>query len=84
MDIPESQKRSKQKVDFRRSVEKIVADHHLVRVRDEEDGLGEDHSADLISDLWHRISLEINDVLVSPGLVDVAIAVDPEVKLLAV
>ena len=81
MDIPESQERSEQQPDLRRCVHQVVTDHHLVCVGDQKDGLRQDHASYLVGDLRYRVGLEVDDVLVSPGLIDIPIAMDTQVEL---
>ena len=83
VDVPERKEWSKEQPDLRRSVGKVVTDQHLVRIRDQKDGLDDHHSPNLVGYLRHGVGLEIYDVLVAAGFVDVPETMDAEVELLA-
>ena len=83
MKTPEAQEGLEQDPDLAGSLAEFVADEHLVLVRSQDDGLGEDDFTDLINNLRDRIGLEIHDVLMAAGLIDVPVAVNPEIELLA-
>ena len=84
VDVAEGEERCQQKLLFRRSGQHLVADQDLIGVRSEKDRFREHGASDFVNHLGSRISLEIDDVLVSPGLIDVAIAVDTQIELLAI
>ena len=84
MDVAESQEGLELEGGLGRGLDKLVADQDLVGVGYEQDALGENHLAHLVGDLRYGIGLEIDYVLVPARLIDVSIAVDAEVELLAV
>ena len=84
VDVTERQERRQKQLDLCRSVDQLETDHHLVRVRNKQDALGEHDLTDSIGDFRHRISLEINDVLVAARLIDASVAMDAQIEPLPV
>ena len=83
VDVPEGKIGLDDEFHSRRRREQVVADHNLVAVRCEQYALAEDDLSDFIGDGGYRVGAEIHHVLVSAGLVDIAVTVDTEIELLA-
>ena len=84
VDVAESEERLELQPDLRGSLDEVETDKDLVGVGHQDDTLGENDLTDLVGDLRDGVGLEIDHVLVPAGLVDVAVAMDTEVELLAV
>ncbi len=84
VDVPERKERSEQQLHLPRSVDQLETDHDLVGIRDEKDALGENYLTHPVGDFRHRVSLEIDDVLVTARLIDTPVAMDAKVELLPV
>ena len=83
MDVPEREERTQLELRLGRRRHQFVLYEQLVFVGHEEDALAEDNLAHLVGDGRDRIGVEVDDILVPAWLVDVAVAVDAEVELLA-
>ena len=64
--------------------QQFVFDEQAVAVRKEQQGFAEDYVSDLVGDGGDGIGAEVHHVFVPPGFVDVPIAMDAQVELLAV
>ena len=84
VDVTERQERRQKQLDLGRCVDQFETDHDLIRIRDKQDALGEHDLTDSIGDFRHRISLEINDVLVAARLMDASVAMDAQIEPLPV
>ena len=65
------------------SFEKLVIYEKLVSVRAEQKGLAEHDVADFVGNLRHRSFGEVNHILVAPRLVNVSVAMNSKIELLA-
>ena len=84
MDVAEGKERREEQSDLGRRLHQFETDHHLIRIRYEKDAFREGDLADPVGDLRHRISLEINDVLVAARLIDASVAMDAQIEPLPV
>ena len=83
VEVAESQERLELQLHLGRGVQELILDEELVFVRAQGDLLAEDDLTDLVGDGGNRVCVEVHDVLVPAGLIDVSVAVDAQVEPLA-
>ena len=81
--VAERQERLEDERHGHRRGQELVLDEHLVLVKGQNEALAENHVSDLVGDVGHRVLCKIDDILVAAGLIDVTVAVDAQVELLA-
>ena len=84
MNTPERQKRLEAETQLCRRFRHLIAKHHLILVRNEENAFRELNLAHPVCDYRHGIGREIHDVLMSSRFIDVPVAVDAEIEDLAI
>ena len=83
MDPAECQERLQAQTDLGGRADQGVLNQQLVLVRGHHQFLGKNDFSDFVGHLRHRIRIEIDDVFVSAGFIDIPIAVDAQVETLA-
>ena len=81
--IAESQERLKFQDHFGGCIHQLIAYHHLIVIWVKDDTLPENDFPNLVRDAGNRVCVEVHNVLVAAGLIDVPIAVDAQVKPLS-
>ena len=81
--VAEGQERLEFHLHLGGSVHQLVLDEELVLIGTQDKGLAEHDFADLVGDGGDGIRIEVNDVLVTAGFIDVSIAMDTQVEPLS-
>ena len=83
MEVTESQERLELQLHLGGCFFQLILDEKLVLIGTKDDGLAEHDFPDFVSDGGNRVCIEVHDVLVAAGIVDVPVAVDSQVEPLA-
>ena len=84
VNVPEGQERLELEGGFGRRFQKFHLDEQLVLVGNNYQALAENNLTDLVCELRNPVRIEVDNILVSSGIIYVAVAVDAQIELFPV